>query len=152
MDFGQPFEVLAILRPIGEPLEADDAAQAGHREDEAAVIGLDGIRSDRLEVQGRRATPEEVDQPSVGDNSKMLLTEQVLVANGNGVPLTDPAELPKRRKDPTVIGGIVRDEEIDVLGRADESIGDYREAANDDEASAGTEHRPCRDVELRVAG
>lgn len=82
----------------------------------------------------------------------MLPTDQVLVAQGSRVPLADPPELAQRGKHLAVVGAIVRNEQIDVLGGPDEAIRDHREAADDDEPGAGADHRPGHNVELRAAG
>jgi hypothetical protein len=151
VNFGQTFEVLTILRPAGETLEADDASQAGDRENETVVVRPHRLRRHRLEVQRRHASPDNVDHPGVGDDPEVLSAEQMLVQKWGLVPLTDRPERTQRSQYPAVVDRVVRDEDIDVLGGTDETIGDHGEAADHDEASPGVDQCPRGNVELRIA-
>jgi hypothetical protein len=65
--------------------------------------------------------------------------------------MQNPIERAKCAEHAEIVLWVLGHEEIDVLGGADEAVGDDREAAHDDEAGALVDHRFAGDVELRVA-
>ncbi|MEX2447890.1 MAG: hypothetical protein WD404_04000 [Solirubrobacterales bacterium] len=88
--------------------------------------------------------------PASGDRPKMGLADQVLGPQRLGVTVAHTAQAEQRGKHPAIILLVVGDEEVDVLGGADEAVRDHGEAPDHDEASALTDHRGGGDIKLRI--
>jgi hypothetical protein len=152
VDFVEAVEILTVLRATGKALEADDAAQAGNGEFEPVVIGAHRFGGHSLEVERRQAPSHYVDDPGAGYREEMGLAEQMLVAQRLLVALTNGVQLPQGSENAAVVIGIVRNEEFDVLGGADEAVGHPGEAPDDHEAGGAPTIAPAATSSLGSSG
>ncbi len=79
----------------------------------------------------------------------MRHVEQVLLPEGNAVTEADTVEGEERREHAPVVALVVGNQEVDVLGRADEAIGDDRETPDYDKAGTCGDHRCDGNIEFR---
>jgi hypothetical protein len=80
----------------------------------------------------------------------MRLTEQVLVRERRVVTKAHTVERDKGSKHTPVVVDVVGGQEVDVLCRPHETVGDHREPANHDKAGILCDHRGDGYVEFRV--
>lgn len=146
MDFFQANQVVPVSGTIGQPLEADNAAQAGYEKFNSSEVGVHRPFLDRAVVKRWYAATDDVDDAGIGLRSEMGLVEEVLFLKRLVIAKAGAVEVYESRQDSPIVVGAVRDKEVDVLSRPYEAIGDNRKATDNHKVGVCGNHGGDRNV------
>ena len=90
MNLFQADEVVPVSGAIGETLEPHDACQPGDKNLDVAILCAYRLLLDRLIVERRQSTSQNVDHASAGLRSQMGLIEKMLISEPRIIAEPDP--------------------------------------------------------------
>src|SRR5262249_3209590 len=128
VDFFETDQIVAIAGAIGEPLEADDAAQGGNLEGHSFVGRRHRPCLHRVEIEWRQAPSNDVDGSGSRSGAKMGRANQMAINERGTVSFAHALESDQCCEDASIILVVVGSEKVDVLGCPNEPIGDHRKA------------------------
>lgn len=129
-------EIGATSRPVGQPLERDEVREVTDRR--LGAVDQHAVRGVRDLAVGERACTlgHDVQQAERRQRADLVLAVKQTVRQRAAV-LAGRAELRQHRGDARAAASRVRREDLEVMGRAHDAIGDDGETADDDVPQAG---------------